>query len=569
MASLLLLPILCAATFVGPGYAVVRRLRFAPLETLITSIGASLVLVYLASFAIFAARIPNDWHWLTTIVGALITIYFARELRRLMQHRAVRASAIALGVLLAWSMLLNCLIRHYSGGNWSWDWFEHYQRTQFFLRRFPLDYRFIEIYSLPARPPMMNVICAYALAHTGDSFAAYQLISIILSALAFLPCCLFLHRWRLRGGIALLAAAFMVSPVFMENVLFPWPKFLCAFYCLLAMHFYLRGWMKNSSRYFIAAFTSFAAALLVHYSAGPWVLLVTLHYLFRIVPRKPAPFRRIVTTALLPAILLSTWIGWSMHTYGLHTTLASNTTVTDSEKMTAAGNSAKVASNLYRTLLPHPAYISFGYISATFRQPSRLGFWRDYFFCLYQPNYILSMGIVGGVLVLILLWRELSPSSRSTPQRAFWRYFIPSVAFLGVAVHGSAAFWGAAHICLTPLTLLGITFLIAKFPRLPMWVRALAVVGWAIDFVFGVLFQIVAESRVFNIIHLSSTDDHVIKDAYSLTNTSIGQYDLKITQNLTFIGDYFANVQTPILIASIAIGCAAVVILARGRRGRI
>jgi len=60
----------------------------------------------------------------------------------------------------------------------------------------------LSIYPLPARPPMMNVLCASVMAQTTDNFVAFQIVSVLLNVLAFLPCCLFLRRWRSRGGFA-------------------------------------------------------------------------------------------------------------------------------------------------------------------------------------------------------------------------------------------------------------------------------------------------------------------------------------------------------------------------------
>ena len=98
---------------------------------------------------------------------------------------------IPFSLLVAWTVGLQGLIRHYSGGDWCCDWVEHYQRSVFFLEHWPKDFLFIGRYSLTGRPPFMNVVCAFFMGLAGSEFAVYQIVSSLLTLLVFFPCCLF------------------------------------------------------------------------------------------------------------------------------------------------------------------------------------------------------------------------------------------------------------------------------------------------------------------------------------------------------------------------------------------
>src|SRR5690606_21940942 len=97
-------------------------------------------------------------------------------------------------------LLLMSMVRHLSGGMWAGDWLEHYERTLFFLEHWPRDYQFIQLYSLPARPPMMNLVAAHYLAHVGNAFPHFQFVFLFLNLLVCIPLCMMLSLFARRGG---------------------------------------------------------------------------------------------------------------------------------------------------------------------------------------------------------------------------------------------------------------------------------------------------------------------------------------------------------------------------------
>ena len=329
--------ILLAVCGFAPGFFFVRRLRWSPAEKLCGSVGLSLAMVYLAAWAIYcflpgAGKIGAAPYAAVALAAAGLGIAARRDMLRLFQNLRVRRMALAYGFLLAWSLLLFCIVRGYAGAGWINDWLEHFDRTLYFLYRFPTGTQVFGGYLLPARPPLMNVVAGFFLGLTRDRYENFQVVFCFLNLLLFLPCCLMLPRLAgpRRTRILPLAALFAASPVMMENVTYTWTKAFAAFYVVLAIYFYLAGWTKRDPVRLLAAFLALSAGFLAHYSAGPYIVFLTLHYLVWIFWKRPRKWREAAIIGAACALFLATWFGWSLKNYGIRGTFASNTSITSS-----------------------------------------------------------------------------------------------------------------------------------------------------------------------------------------------------------------------------------------------
>jgi hypothetical protein len=170
-------------------------------------------------------------------------------------------------------------------------------------------------------------------------------------------------------------------------------------------------------------------------------------------------------------------------------TFASNTSVTSSEQYSGS-NWKKIRANLYDTIIP--AHMRKPRFLARFNQPSLAATVRDYAYTFYQPHLIFSMGLVGGPVVLALLWLSLKRRNAGA-ETWFWRMFIPLVVIVGVAVVGERDYLGVAHLTLLPLEIMGLALLAASFPLRRMVVLAL-LAGCIVDFSLGVFLQARVES---------------------------------------------------------------------------
>ena len=510
---LLLLPV---CSFV-PGFSLVRKLRWNPLEKLCGSVGLSLLLLYLVSWAIYCVsprgnRMPVHAAPFFAVSGVCLalTAICWRDILRLVRTPSVRRALAGFAFLLIWTALLMSMIRNYSGGTWFADWLEHFQRTLFFLQHFPAETPIFPGYAVPARPPMMNVLTAYYLAQTADRFELFQAVFAFLNLLLFLPCYMMMPALgrRAKRRTWLLVLIFAANPVLMQNITYSWTKAAAAFYVVLAIWLYLAGWRKRDTVRTTAAFVALAAGLLVHYSAGPYVVILVAHYFMRVFPQRPRKWRELAAITAICGLLVATWLIWSIAMYGSQMTFASNTTVTSSKEYQGS-TVEKVASNLLDSIVP-----------VIVREPSLLngnaaqrtdGAVRDWFFVFYQVNAIFGMGLVGGPVVLWLAFRSLRqrkppkipergkrasakvparlPSTRVTPEQQFWRITIVAGMVLGIAVVGERDPLGAAHLTLLSLQALGLTMLAATIPWRKRTLAILILAGCTVDFGVGVLLQ--------------------------------------------------------------------------------
>jgi hypothetical protein len=488
---LLLLLVFCS--FV-PGFLFVSRLRWTPLEKLCGSIGLSLALIYLAAWTTFCFG-PKDERIAFYLILGIAVVFGLRarsEIQQIIKTFRCRQAILGYGFLLLLTFLMLGMIRVYSGAGWASDWQEHFQRSLFFLHRLSPQTVIESNYSIPARPPMMNVLGAFFLGLAGDRYELFQVTFGFLNLLVFFPCLLLAPSlWKARRHVLPLTALFAASPVIMENVTYTWTKALAGFYVVLGLCLYLAGLRKNDSIRIVSGFIASAAGLLVHYSAGPYVLFLALHYTARFFQQHPRPWRELAVICGAGSLFLLTWFGWSVAVYGASTTLTSNTSVRYSQEYQGS-NVGKIVWNMYASIVP----LRLRGDALPFPEQERLSAaLRDEAFVLYQMNLIFGLGLVGGPLVLWLLYRTLGSRAGSvTTERSFWRLMVPFCTVVGIAVVGEKDIAGTPHLTLLPLQMLGLALLASSFFWLPRNIAYLMIAGCVIDFSFGVFLQAGVES---------------------------------------------------------------------------
>jgi hypothetical protein len=492
----LLLLIVCSF---GPGFFLVRRLRWTPMEKLCGSVGASLLFVYLVFLAAYLlssnrADVPRAVPVVFSAVAFVLIVVARLDILALFRSARVRQTIGGFSFLLIWTILCLSLIRNYSGANWFGDWLEHFQRSLFFLHHFPVDSPIVFGYQLPARPPAMNEIAAFFLAQTADRFEIFQVIFAFLNLLMFLPCSLIMPALTgpRRTLVLPLTLLFAANPVIMQHVTYSWSKAFTAFFVVLSVCFYLAGMRKNDDMRILAAFIAMSMGMLVHYSAGPYAVFLALHYLLRVWWQRPRA-RRMRELAIIVAVcgaLLATWFAWSVAVYGVRKTAASNTSVTGAQRDQGHWI-GRTANNLVDSLVP--VILRFDPVAGSFAQQGALPSLRDKVFVFYQANAIFGMGLIGGPLIVWLLYRGLFKKARSTPDRSFWLAMIPTCVVLGIASVSELDPRGLAHITLLSLEIVGLALLAGTFPWRRL-VLSLVLAGCLIDFSCGVLLQLYVES---------------------------------------------------------------------------
>ena len=486
LAAVLVLGAIC---LVAPGFALVSRFRWGPLEKLCGSIGASLVLLYVAALGLYMFNVPRAWHWGISGICVVLAAVNWRSLWQMLSARVVRGALAGFGVLLVWTVLLLGIARHYSGGGWTGDWIEHFQRSLFWLNHLPTDTVIGFIYRLPARPPMMNLLTCTFMAQAGENFEVFQLASAMLNLLIFFPCLLLARAISRRGGALWpMVVILMACPMVAQNVTYTWTKTLGAFYVLLAAWFYLAAIRKGEMSRMVAAALAISAGVLVHYSVGVFLVILVLHYLLMVWWRRANRWRELAVCACCSMVLLGTWLAWSAANYGW--TTASSSAAVTSLASDNAGSAAKSLGNLVDSLIPHPlrGVMRRPDMVGLFHQSNKVGYARDWMFLIYEGSLIFAMGLVGGPMILVLTYASLPTESardwRDHAQRWFPVLLAVGGALLGIAVVREHDPFGLA-LMVQPAVLLGLVLLAGRFRTLNKTLRWLVLIGCVLDFTLG------------------------------------------------------------------------------------
>jgi hypothetical protein len=520
----------------GIGWLPAARFPFAPAEKIVAATALSLLGTFLIAWLIYVAALPAIAWWVLPALGASGLAVRWRELAETWRDADGRAVIIGQLIISIWCVGWLGTIASYSGGGWTSDWYEHWQRTSFFLEHRPLGEKFIGVYSLPARPPLANVVTGALLAVTRLDFAHYQLFSTLLASVAFLPAALLARRFgRGTGTITSCAVALMVSPLFIENATFAWTKLPAAFFALVALYFFLRAQEPGAPlAAALLSAASLAAGLLAHYSVGPYAVMLAAGWLWLGWRRIDSTdwLRATVGAILVAAVVLATWFAWSLQVYGARETFLSNSSVTASaaHQGTQLG---KIAGNLRDTLVPH---FLRPLDQSLIDQQSPWGRWRDWFFQSYQLNLLLACGSAAWLVIL----RELLRTGRRAAPRVrwFWIGFGAGVVLLGVATHGARDEWGLAHICLQAFVLLALAFLAARWSELGRGWRIAVVAGATLDFLGGIALQFGVQSYALDRWFAPGRPPEITLRSY--TESAFMNLAAKIKHKLVFFSDALA-----------------------------
>ena len=531
----------------GPALALAPLIpRSDPLARLSLALGLTLVALYLTAFGLYAADLPFRWFALVPVLGWLAAVARHRASREFCGRRTVRAATGRWLLLALWCLGWAALVVNYSGGGWCGDWQEHYDRAQFFLMHWPRNAVFLHLYPLPARPPLANLNEAGFLALAGGAFWHHQIFLTLLSTLCFFPLA---HLVGRRDGSpraqALLLLLLCASPLVVQNATFAWTKLPAAFFILLAAAELSRSGRDIEPGRILAGALALAAGLLVHYSAGPWIVGLGLAWLWQTRGRwrDGGIARETLLATVLAAALLATWFGWSIAQYGVTETFTANSTVALAPGGGPAERAGRAAANLFWTFCPA---VTLGIRPDVLVQSSQLGQWRDFWFCLYQLNLPLSLGTAGW---LVLLWKTRRDPAAKIP--GFWWLAAVPVVILGTAAHGAPDLLGLTHIALQPLVLLGLAALAAGAERLPGWLARLWAAALALDCVLGILMHFSLQALwPDRWLHPSATPTEILS---TYTRPAALNFRAKQDMELVFLADRIPAVPVLCAVAIIAL----------------
>jgi Dolichyl-phosphate-mannose-protein mannosyltransferase len=551
--------ILILGVALGLSRGVADRLGLSPAEGLVAGAAFSLIGAWILAWAVFISGAPLGAYWLIPAFSAVSIAVCKKSLGRIASDPAARELMAGQLLVTVWCVGWLSFVRNHSGGAWLGDWLEHWQRAHFFLREWPANKPFFDIYQLPARPPLANVLTATFMRMTGADYAHFQVIMTILCSLAYLPVGLLALRFGGRPAARVAAVVLMLSPLFMENATYPWTKLQAAFFILAGLYFFLRVRDNDSQsgKAGIACALCLGGAVVTHYSAGPYVLVIAAAWIV-------TGFQRgwgggfagtTVAAAAAGACVLAPWFLWSAAEYGWAGTFLSNSTVSMASKY--PGNPlAAMLLNLRDSLIPPQVR---GYHGRLFSQSSPWGALRDQCFLVYQLNPLLALGCVGWVVVAREAARAAGTAARR--DRLFWTLAVLGIVAASFAAYGDRDHYGIGHICLQSLVLLGLAFLASRWETLGRGWRVALMAGWAADFCLGIALQFAVED--FAIDRWATPGRGLLEVSQSYNPVSQENLSEKIIAHLAFFAD---NLPTPRALVLLLLGALlGMAILRAGR----
>jgi 4-amino-4-deoxy-L-arabinose transferase-like glycosyltransferase len=468
--------------------------RLSLAESVVAGAALSLIAAWGIAWAIFISGAPL-WGYVLlpacAAVGIALTSASLRGAAGMVRDPGARDLILGQVIVTGWCVGWLSFVRSHSGGAWTGDSYEHWERAHFFLREWPAYRLFIDQFEMPARPPLANVLTAAFMQLTRTDYAHYQLISTVLCSLAYLPVGLLAGRFGGRTAARIAVVLMMLNPLFLQNATYPWTKLLAVFFILTGLYFFLRVRDRDeaSGRAAVVCALCLAGAVVTHYSAGPYVATLAVPWLVMGWERGwRSPFPAMTVTAVLAgACVLAPWFAWSVAEYGWGGTFLSNSSITTLGKWQGS-HLVKIALNLRDTLLPPQVR---GFHGRLFLQSSPWGTLRDQFFILYQVNLLFALGCVGWIVAAREGWREYRAADGR--DRMFWALAVAGFVVASIAVYGDREHYGITHICLQSVVLLGVAFIASRWENLPRRWKCALVVGCAVDFVLGIALQFALE----------------------------------------------------------------------------
>src|SRR5579863_10083632 len=132
----------------GLSRPVVDRLRLGAAERLVAGAALSLLGAWAVAWAVFISGAPLSGYLLVPLLAAAGLLAGRRSAAAIFSDPAARELAVGQLIVTGWCVAWLSFIEVHSGGAWTGDSFEHWERAAFFLRQLPRDHLFIDSYIL-------------------------------------------------------------------------------------------------------------------------------------------------------------------------------------------------------------------------------------------------------------------------------------------------------------------------------------------------------------------------------------------------------------------------------------
>ncbi|MBI4853383.1 MAG: hypothetical protein HY819_16440 [Acidobacteria bacterium] len=528
--------------------------------------------MYLLEFATYITGIAHGLPFLVCGALSLFSIYLIR------QQGFPWAGLLAWIGLSSWLMAMQCLVVVYGAGNWYGDWYEHYERSVFFLNQLPLETKFLNnLWTLPARGPIFNASSALVMAGLGDEFWIFQIISTVFNSFTFLPLALLIRDIaKIRETIALLISTIIcgLAPFAIQPELCTWTKFFTVAFILSGFYFYRLGAVEKKPWLMGGSFIVFATGILAHYLAVIYTFFFACHFLYLTIKNR-WNWQVIVYPAIISALLLFSWFGFCVATFGFKATTMANSTLGDykdqiEQSETTNEPSAKPSAsliflaNVVSTTVPYSWRRNFKFAGTPTFFP-QLDEESEYLYGLANnsASFLGALGWSGSIGLLVAVYLALrktlninklgepySPEFLNlVPGRYFWLiYFLLGIP-LNIMVHTTYAIQGLVVIHLQTYICLIAIFLISNLSPLNLLPKLAFILIFLVESALAVFATLALQARKLPVI--IEANGNIKAEAEVIASpVYVGNYIYKLSTKAVFISDKFADIALPISIGA-------------------
>lgn len=318
-----------------PGYFLLKSIKkFEEEVNIAGSFGISFFLYSTIAFILFLLGTEKRACSILSIilVFILLILYLVKER---LKSEVFKISPLFWKFLIYFFYILSfqAIIPIYAGAGWFGDWYEHYFRARIYLLNLPKDTRILDLYTIPSRTPLFNLVNTFFLSIFGDSFSLYQMVSTLLNTIYFLPAYL-LAKKIFGGGIIPLFLLFVfLNPYLTRMATFTFSKSLTAYFVLMSIYFYIcfrEQINKTDKLNFYSSYLTLSSlfaslAYLTHQSAMFYILVIILDIIFFLIRGKIRPSLIYIPSLILVLSLLP-WHLFVIKNYGLKEVVISSPT---------------------------------------------------------------------------------------------------------------------------------------------------------------------------------------------------------------------------------------------------
>ncbi|KKP59833.1 MAG: hypothetical protein UR52_C0002G0061 [Candidatus Gottesmanbacteria bacterium GW2011_GWA1_34_13] len=541
--------IFCNLYFIGRGW--VESLPLNLPEKFGLGLGISLILLYLIGLGVYILNLPQIVY--DFCLGLLIII----SIFKLWQKQYdFKADFIYLVIFFSGFLALvsiQGMLPVYTGSFWYFDWWEHFQRSTFFLNRLPLNTQFGP-YLLTARPPLFNIVSGFLMGIFGNTYWIYQIIATFLNCLVILPCWLITNHFTQnkypKRIFLLITIILLFNPSFVIEATFNWTKNLSYFFLLSGFYLFLR-FRQGSHRYYLYLSALFlGSAILTHYSVIPYITMMSIDLLIQFLIARKINLKLLINWTSIIIVFCSSWFIWASANFGLYQTFLGNTSYEWQKNFTFSQRINKDVSNLKKSILP---VLSPQYIQLIVKQENPLVILYDGQFALYASTLSGQISITLSAVLFIWLIKSLINILKNRIKfnvKNFIRSasFIPIFVFVGGSLLSMITIpnletTGFAQLTLIPLSLFLICLVITKIIELSSNKKyrlvSLIIIGLSIEAIFGIFLRIWVSSRDLNPEFLLKNEKS--SEIVHWLPVHMDNYNLKQDKQLVFLSDKYSS----------------------------